>query len=102
MSEPQHIPDRALTHFDRAVGFVSRIGDFTTLSLVVMTGVFVFMRYILDSPFQGTEDMLGLTLVVTVACSLAHGGRIGAHVAVDVMGMVGGRKVTTPDGVAAP
>ena len=55
------MPDRALSLIDRAVGFVSRIGDFTTFSLVILTGIFVFMRYILNSPFQGTEDVLGLT-----------------------------------------
>ena len=94
MSEPQQLPDRALTRVDRAVGWLARIGSITMIALVVMTGVGVFFRYILNDPINGLGDILGLTLSITVACSLAYGGRVGAHVAVDVLGMVGGRKVT--------
>ena len=64
------------------------------VSLVVLTGIGVFFRYIVNDPINGLGDILGLTLSITVACSLAYGGRVGAHVAVDVLGMVGGRKVT--------
>lgn len=94
MSERQQLPDRALVTIDRAVGWLARIGSVTMLGLVVLTGVGVFFRYIVNDPINGLDDILGLTLSVTVACSLAYGGRVGAHVAVDVLGMVGGRKVT--------
>ncbi len=94
MSQPQQLPDRALTIVDRAVGWLARLGSITMVALVVMTGVGVFFRYILVDPINGLGDVLGLTLSITVACSLAYGGRVGAHVAVDVLGMVGGRKVT--------
>ncbi len=94
MSEQQQLPDRALTTVDRAVGWLARIGSVTMVALVVMTGVGVFFRYIVNDPINGLGDILGLTLSVTVACSLAYGGRVGAHVAVDVLGMLGGRKLT--------
>ena len=94
MSDPQQLPDRALTIVDRAVGWLARIGSVTMVALVVMTGIGVFFRYIVNDPINGLGDILSLTLSVTVACSLAYGGRVGAHVAVDVLSMVGGRKVT--------
>ncbi len=94
MTDPQQLPDRALTTVDRAVGWLARIGSVTMVALVVMTGIGVFFRYIVNDPINGLGDLLGLTLSITVACSLAYGGRVGAHVAVDVLGMVGGRKVT--------
>lgn len=94
MSEPQPLPDRALATVDRAVGWLARIGSITMVALVVLTGIGVFFRYIVNDPINGLGDILGLTLSITVACSLAYGGRVGAHVAVDVLGMVGGRKVT--------
>ncbi len=94
MSESQQLSDRVLDNVDRAVGWLARIGSITMVALVVMTGVGVFFRYIVNKPINGLDDVLGLTLSVTVACSLAYGGRVGAHVAVDVLGMVGGRKLT--------
>ena len=94
MSDPQHLPDRALSTVDRAVGWLARIGTVTMVALVVLTGIGVFFRDIVNDPINGLGDILSLTLSVTVACSLAYGGRVGAHVAVDVLGMVGGRKVT--------
>lgn len=94
MTDPQQLPDRALTTVDRAVGWLARIGSVTMVALVVLTGIGVFFRYIVNDPINGLGDILSLTLSVTVACSLAYGGRVGAHVAVDVLGMVGGRKVT--------
>lgn len=94
MPESQQLPDRALTTVDRAVGWLARIGSVTMVALVVLTGIGVFFRYIVNDPINGLDDILGLTLSVTVACSLAYGGRVGAHVAVDILGMVGGRKLT--------
>ncbi|NNE86197.1 MAG: TRAP transporter small permease subunit [Alphaproteobacteria bacterium] len=94
MSRPPQLPDRALTLIDRAVGWLARIGSITMVALVVLTGIGVFFRYVVNDPINGLGDILGLTLSITVACSLAYGGRVGAHVAVDVLGMVGGRKVT--------
>lgn len=94
MSRPPQLPDRALTLVDRAAGWLARIGSITMVALVVLTGIGVFFRYVVNDPINGLGDILGLTLSITVACSLAYGGRVGAHVAVDVLGMVGGRKVT--------
>ena len=94
MPDPQQSPDRTLDSVDRAVGWLARIGSITMVALVVLTGIGVFFRYIMNDPINGLGDILGLTLSITVACSLAYGGRVGAHVAVDVLGMVGGRKVT--------
>ena len=72
MPESQQLPDRALTTVDRAVGWLARIGSVTMVALVVLTGIGVFFRYIVNDPINGLDDILGLTLSVTVACSLAY------------------------------
>lgn len=94
MSEPAKQSNRALDLVDGAVGWLARLGCLAVLALVVMTGVGVFFRYILRDPINSLGDIIGLTLSLCVACSLAYGGRRGAHVAVDVLNMVGGRTVT--------
>lgn len=86
--------DRALGFVDRAVRLLAVIGCVTLALLVTLTGVGVFFRYVLNSPINGLDDILSLLLTVTVAASLAYGGRVGAHVAVDVLGMAGGRRIT--------
>ena len=79
---------------DRAAGFLSLVGAVAIAALMVTTGIGVFFRYVLNDPINGLGDIIGLILSVCVAFSLAYGGRRGAHVAVDVLNMVGGRKVT--------
>ncbi len=94
MSEPAKTIDRALGVTDGAVGVLGRLGSVAVAALVVMTGVGVFFRYVLNDPLNGLGDIVGLTLSLSVAFSLAYGARRGAHVAVDVLNMVGGRIVT--------
>ena len=86
--------DRALDTTDRAVALLGWLGAVAVAGLVVITGIGVFFRYVLNSPIRGLGDIIGLTLAVSVVLSLAYGARRGAHVAVDVVQMVGGRLVT--------
>jgi len=58
-------------------------------ALVFMT-VFSFinvivMRKALNSPIQGAEDLLALSLVVIVALSIPYGARTGAHIEIEVL-----------------
>ncbi len=94
MSNPTQKPSRVLAITDYATGLVAAVGAIVLAGLVALTGVGVFFRYVMNDPIRGVDDILSLALSVIVACSLAYGGRVGAHVAVDVLGMVGGRRVT--------
>ncbi len=43
------------------------------------------MRKALNSPIQGAEDLLALSLVVIVALSVPFGARTGAHIEIEVL-----------------
>ncbi len=55
---------------------------------MLLTVVDVSLRYLFNSPIFGAQDVARLALLVVVACSFAYGGRVGAHVAVDLLGFV--------------
>ena len=86
--------DRGLHGIDRISGVLAVVGGATTVFLVVMTVIAVFFRYVLNNPIFGVDDLSQVALSVVVAGSIAYGARAGAHVHVDILGMVGGRKVT--------
>ena len=94
MRQPPTTPGRALAIVDRVVRTIAFAGNIAMVGLVVVTGVAVFFRYIVRDPIFGIYDISEMVLLVTVACSLAYGGRRGAHVAVDILGMFGGRRIT--------
>lgn len=94
MNRSPNTPDHAVYYVDRVVKWVAYLGSFTMASLVVITGIAVVFRYIVNDPIFGIYDISEMVLLTTVACSFAYGGREGAHVAVDILNMVGGRRVT--------
>ncbi|HSM19215.1 MAG TPA: TRAP transporter small permease subunit, partial [Hyphomicrobiales bacterium] len=63
------------------------VGQLALVGLVGLTVVGVVFRYGLNDPIFGLNDVSRMTLLVAVACSLAYGGRQGAHVAVDLLGV---------------
>lgn len=72
-----------------AVGRVSSVGGVAAgICLVVITlsmGFEVFMRYVLNSPTIWTFEITHYLLAATLAWSLAHGLRIGAHISVGAL-----------------
>lgn len=94
MKEQSKSPDRALGIIDRAARWIAYVGSITMVGLVCVTGIAVFFRYVVKDPIFGVYDLSEMILLVTVACSIAYGGRKGAHVAVDILGMFGGRRIT--------
>ena len=58
---------------------------------MLLTVVDVGLRYLFNSPIFGAQDVAKLALLVVVACSFAYGGRVGAHVSVDLLGFVAPR-----------
>ena len=98
MRQSAKISHKALAAIDRAVRWIAYIGSLTMVILVCVTGVAVFFRYVVNDPIFGVYDVSEMILLVTVACSIAYGGRRGAHVAVDILGMLGGRRITLEGG----
>lgn len=94
LSERVTFVGRGLHWIDRVSGVLAVAGGAATVFLVVLTVVAVFFRYVLNNPIFGVDDLSQVALSVVVAGSIAYGARAGAHVHVDILGMVGGRKVT--------
>ena len=93
------MPDRSpaeagLAWLDRCSAVLAVVGAVAIVLLVALTVVAVVFRYLLDDPIFGIDDLSQVGLSLAVAGSIAYGGRVGAHVHVDVLHMVGGRKVT--------
>lgn len=95
MSNTQPGADRSLDRIDRLVRPIALyVGGTVVLALGLLTVLQVTFRYALNSPIQGADDMAQLLLVSLVALSVAHSGRTGGQVAVEILGQIGGPKVT--------
>ena len=57
------------------LGFMAIYGSFNVL----------IMRKFLNNPIVGTEDLLVLSLVLVAAISIPFGGRVGAHIEIEVL-----------------
>lgn len=94
MAPPPKLSGRAVGAVDRAARWYAVLGGVAVIALVAITAVAVFFRYVVNDPIFGIDDISTMLLSVIVAGSIAYGGRVGAHVHVDVLDMVGGRRVT--------
>lgn len=83
--------DRLLEKFSSGVAIVGAIG---VVTLMVITLVAVFWRYIVNDPIFGISDLSVLTLSVVAATSVCFGARHNAHVSVNVIKYFAGRKIT--------
>jgi len=87
--QTEQVRDRSsfVTWVDRILIWVSL--TFGGIALAFMTFYSVFnvlvMRKALNSPIQGAEDLLALSLVVIVALSIPFGARTGAHIEIEVL-----------------
>ncbi len=62
------------------------IGGAMLLFMTVFSTVNVLvMRKMLNSPILGAEDLLILSLVTLVAIAIPFGGRVGAHIEIEIM-----------------
>ncbi len=91
-----HVNDKAeqqghnnplLKWIDRLLIAFSIIGGGITLAVMTVYSVFnvLIMRKALNSPIQGAEDYLMLSLVVVVALSIPFGARAGSHIEIEVL-----------------
>ena len=94
---PRETP-QVLKWADRQLGFltglVAVIGALAVFGLMIITLAAVFWRYALNDPIFGISDISMMTLIIVAGASVCYGARHGAHVSVNVIGMVVGRNVT--------
>lgn len=83
-----------LRWMNRLIVALAGLGATATVALVGVTFVGVTWRYGLGQPIYGIDDIAKMALVVIVACSLAYGAQRGAHVYVDVLDRLWGRRAT--------
>lgn len=83
--------DRQLGHL---TGLVAVVGALAVFSLMMITLVAVIWRYALNNPIFGISDISMMTLIIVAGASVCYGARHGAHVSVNVIGMVADRNIT--------
>ena len=87
--------DPLLTIVDRVVRPISLyIGGAALLSLGMLTITAVGFRYALNSPIFGASDLKQILLLAVVTFSVAHSGRTGGQVAVEILDSVSGPEIT--------
>lgn len=94
MERLSELAGRGLRLVDYLALALAAVGGVAVVALVSFITVAVFFRYVVNDPIFGAEDVASMLLSAAVAGSIAYGARSGAHVFVDMLGMVGGRKVT--------
>ena len=85
-----HQIDRQL---GRLAGLFAVAGSLGIVILLGVTVVAVFWRYMLNAPIFGIEDISIVTLTLVAAGSVAYGARHGAHVAINLISGLFGRRI---------
>lgn len=59
----------------------------TVLAFMTIFGTInvLVMRKLLNAPIRGAEDLMILSLVILVAIAIPFGGRVGAHIEIEVL-----------------
>ena len=72
--------DRVLTWVALGVG-----GTMLVFMMIFGTWNVLVMRKILSAPVRGAEDLMILSLVILVAIAIPFGGRVGAHIEIEIL-----------------
>jgi len=83
--------DKLLSQLSSGIAIVGAIG---IVALMLITGVAVFWRYVVNDPIFGISDLSVLTLSIVAGTSVCFGARNNSHVSVNVISYFFGRKVT--------
>lgn len=94
MTSPSTQNSRIDRFFAHAADLLAVVGGLALFSLMAVTVVSVFWRYVLRDPIFGIEDLSVTSLAIIVAAGVGFGAVYGAHISVHVIGNVFGRKVT--------
>lgn len=84
MTEPRPGGSRA-DPLDRAVRALALLAGAVLVLMVLLTVADVVMRYVFGAPIFGAQDLAQLGLLVVVFLSMAHCGRSGGHIAIEVI-----------------
>ena len=77
--------ERSLRSVSRAIDVWAGFGGVSLLLLVLLTGLGVFFRYVLNMPINGLRDVSQLLLLCCVSGAIPLAGKRGSHVAVDLL-----------------
>ena len=95
MSENTNGADPALVILDRLVRSIALFaGGAMVIGLAVLIVTAVVFRYAFNSPIFGADDFNQILLVSTVAFAVAHSGRTGGQVVVEILTIVSGPNIT--------
>ena len=95
MSDKSNGADPALELLDRLVRTVALFAGGTMgVGLAILTVTAVVFRYVFNSPIFGADDFNQILLVSTVAFAVAHSGRTGGQVVVEILGIISGPTLT--------
>ncbi|MGR3638516.1 TRAP transporter small permease [Alterinioella nitratireducens] len=78
----------------RLAGLLAVAGGLAIVALMVITLAAVISRYIFRDPIFGTEDLSQMVLVLVAGAAVAYGARHQSHVSVNLLGTLGGRRLT--------
>lgn len=101
MSAGAPLLDRLDRQLGRVSGLLGIMGGLAILALMLVTVAAVVWRYLLNDPIFGIQDLSSMALTVAVAGAIAFGARRGAHISVDVISFIGGRRLTRATDVLA-
>ena len=76
-----------LSLLDRALVFTSLLlgGSMLAFMTIFCTINVLVMRKLLNAPVRGAEDLMILALVILVAIAIPFGGRVGAHIEIEIL-----------------
>lgn len=94
MARARAVLARAEAALDLAAGLFAVLGGIALALLMAITVVAVGARYALNDPIFGIEDVSTMGLTIVVAAAIAYGAHHGAHISVNVISGVAGRRVT--------
>ncbi len=72
---------------DQVLIWIALIIGGSMLIFMMVFGTFnvLVMRKIMNAPIRGAEDLMILSLVILVAIAIPFGGRVGAHIEIEIM-----------------
>ncbi len=85
---------RAEAYCGRVGGAFAVVGGIALVILLAVTVAEVFWRYVLNNSLLWAEDLATMSLAVVVAAAVAYGAQEGAHVCVNLIARVAGRRLT--------
>ncbi len=78
---------RYLRNVSRAIDIWAGFSGVSLLLLVLLTGLGVFFRYVLNMPINGLRDISQMLLLCCVSGAIPLAGKRGSHVSVDLLNL---------------